>query len=96
MDRFFEAYRAGDVEAMLAVYTADATFEDVAQRHVFQGTEQLRTMLTGIVQLHETMGLEEHRRTAEGETVVVEYHYTGRLSGAALSAMSGKECPSLD
>jgi steroid delta-isomerase-like uncharacterized protein len=96
LDRFQAAYRASSVEGMLALYAADATFEDVNQRHRFQGTEQLRALLSGIVAMHLSLGLEEDRRVIDGGTVVVEYAYKGQLNGAALGASAGKEgCPDL-
>ena len=97
VDRLFDAYRDGSAERMLAVYSADATFEDINQRHRFTGTEELQAMLNGIVAFHLRMDLEEKRRVVDGETVVVEYEYLGQLNGAALGASVGKEgCPDLD
>ena len=97
IDRFYDAYRAGSVEGMLALYAPDAVFEDVNQRHRFTGTEQLGAMLAGIVGLHEAIDLREVRRITQGDMVVVEYEYAGRLSGAALSQATGREgCPDLD
>ena len=97
VDRLFDAYRAGSADGMLAVYAADATFEDINQRHLFSGTEQLQAMLAGIVGLHLRMDLEEKRRVVDGDMVVVEYEYRGQINGAALGASVGKEgCPDLD
>ncbi len=97
VDRLFDAYRDGSAERMLAVYSSDATFEDINQRHRFTGTEQLQAMLNGIVGVHLRMGLEEKRRVVNGETVVVEYEYLGQLNGAVLGASVGKEgCPDLE
>lgn len=96
VDSFQEAYRSGSVEEMLGLYAGDAVFEDVNQRHRFQGTEQLRAMLSGLVGVHLRMDLEETRRVIHGNLVVVEYAYTGQLDGAALGASVGKEgCPDL-
>ncbi len=96
VDRFQAAYRAGSVQGMLDLYAADATFEDVSQRHHFKGTEQLQAMLTGIVAVHLSLDLEETRRVVDGDTVVVEYAYKGQLNGAVLGASVGKEgCPDL-
>ncbi|MCZ6695130.1 MAG: nuclear transport factor 2 family protein [Acidobacteria bacterium] len=97
IDRFYDAYRSGSVEGMLALYAPDAVFEDVNQRHLFTGAEQIRAMLTGIVGLHEVIDLREKRRVTDGDMVVVEYEYAGRLSGAALSQATGREgCPDID
>lgn len=97
VDRFQAAYRAGSVPEMLAIYSPDATFEDVNQRHRFQGTDQLQVMLSGIVAMHVSLGLEEERRVVSGDTVVVEYAYKGQINGAALGASVGKEgCPDLE
>ena len=97
VNRLFDAYRNSSAERMLAVYSADATFEDINQRHHFTGTEQLQAMLNGIVGLHLKMDLKEKRRVVAGETVVVEYEYVGQLNGAALGASVGKEgCPDLE
>jgi hypothetical protein len=91
VDRLFDTYRDGSADGMLAVYAADATFEDINQRHLFTGTEQLQAMLSGIVGLHLRMDLEEKRRVVHGDMVVVEYEYRGQLNGAALGASVGKE-----
>lgn len=96
VDRFQEAYRAGSVQRMLDLYAGDAVFEDVNQRHRFQGLAQLQAMLDGIVGIHQHMDLVETRRVVDGDLVVVEYAYTGQLDGAALGAAVGKEgCPDL-
>jgi len=91
IDRFFDAYRRGSVDEMLAIYAPDAVFEDLNQRHRAEGTEQLRQFLGQVIQMHTTIGLEETRRSTTGNTVVVQYAYTGTLSGAALRAITGKE-----
>ena len=96
VDRFQAAYRAGSVKGMLDLYDTDAVFEDVNQRHRFEGTEQLQALLSGIVAMHLSLDLEEERRVVAGDTVVVEYAYRGTLNGAALGASVGKEgCPNL-
>ena len=97
VDRLHAAYRAGSVQGMLGVYADDAVFEDVNQRHRFAGTEELTLFLTQIVSLHDVIGLREIRRIVRGDTVVVEYEYTGILNGEALSQLVGKEgCPDLE
>ena len=97
VDSLQDAYRNGSVEGMLRTYSADATFEDINQRHHFTGTEQLQAMLSGIVGVHLRMDLVETRRVVDGDTVVVEYEYRGQLNGAALGAAVGKEgCPDLE
>ena len=97
IDRLFAAYRAGSVEQMLASYTPDAVFEDVNQRHHFEGTEQLAQLLGGIAAVHHQMGLKEKRRVISGDTVVVEYEYVGTLNGGALGQSVGKQgCPDLE
>ena len=96
VDRLQAAYRDGSVQRMLAVYAEDATFEDVNQRHLFTGTEQLQAMLSALVSAHLHMDLEETRRVVSGDTAVVEYSYEGQLNGAVLGAAVGKEgCPDL-
>lgn len=97
IDRFYEAYRDGSVEAMLAVYAPDAVFEDVNQRHHVEGSEALRQMLTALVAMHHRIDLEEKRRAVHGDFVVVEYEYSGQLNGAVLGQSVGKEgCPDLE
>lgn len=91
VDRFFDAYRRGAVEEMVALYAPDAVFEDVNQRHRIEGTESLREFLRSIVQMHSAIGLTESRRVTNGNVVVVQYAYTGTLSGAALRARTAKE-----
>jgi steroid delta-isomerase-like uncharacterized protein len=91
VDRFYDSYRNGSVEGMMRLYAEDAVFEDVNQRHRLQGSEQLQGFLAGIVGLHAEIGLREKRRVTVGDTVVVEYEYTGILSGAALRQVSGKD-----
>ena len=96
VNQLFESYRKGSIDGMLAAYSEGATFEDVNQRHQFQGKEQLRAMLTAIVGVHLEMDLREKRRVVDGDVVVVEYVYQGQLNGAALGASVGKEgCPDL-
>ena len=97
VDRFFDAYREGSVEKMLALYTTDAVFEDVNQRHRFEGAAQLEAMLTAIVGMHLRMDLVEQRRVATDDTVVVEYEYQGQLNGHALGQQAGRVgCPDLE
>jgi ketosteroid isomerase-like protein len=97
VDDLQDAYRNGSVEGMLQIYTADAIFEDINQRHRFAGTAQLRAMLGGLVGMHLAMDLVETRRVVDGDTVVVEYEYRGQLDGAAMGAAMGKEaCPDLE
>jgi len=96
VDRFQAAYRDGSAERMLGLYAAEATFEDVNQRHLFTGTEQLQAFLIGLVSVHLEMDLTEVRRVVVGDTVVVESVYTGQLNGAILGRSVGKEgCPDL-
>ena len=97
VDRLFGAYRAASLDGMLANYAPDAVFEDVNQRHYFEGTEQLTQLLGGLVALHLAMDVNEKRRVIDGDTVVVEYDYVGTLNGAALGQAVGKEdCPDLE
>ena len=97
VDRFFGAYGDRSLEGMLASYSADAVFEDVNQRHHFEGTEQITQLLAGLVALHHEMDVKEKRRVVHGNTVVVEYDYVGTLNGAALGQAVGKEgCPDLE
>ncbi len=91
VDRFFDAYRAADLMAMLATYSPDAVFEDVAQRHHFEGTEQLQAFLGALVGVHTAMDIREQHRLVDGNRVVVHYLYAGTLSGAAMSLALGKE-----
>ncbi len=97
VDRLFEAYRGGSVDRMLAIYTEDVVFEDVAQRHQFQGTEQMRALLGQIMAMHHQVDLREKRRVVQGNVVVVEYEYAGQLNGAVAGQAVGKTgCPDLD
>ena len=97
VDRFFDAYRGASLEGMLASYSADAVFEDVNQRHHYEGKEQLTHLLGGLVALHRSMDVQEKRRVVDGNVVVVEYDYVGTVNGEALGQSVGKEgCPDLD
>ncbi|MCH7780955.1 MAG: nuclear transport factor 2 family protein [Acidobacteria bacterium] len=97
VDRFFGAYRNASLEGMLAGYAPNAVFEDVNQRHYFEGTEQLEQMLGQLVAMHHKMDVKEKRRVVDGNTVVVEYDYVGTLNGAVLGQIVGKEgCPDLE
>jgi limonene-1,2-epoxide hydrolase len=88
--------KAGDV-VMLDIYSADAVFEDVNQRHHFEGTDRLRALLSRIVAMHHRIDLREKRRVVHGNVVVVEYEYAGFLNGAVLGQSVGKEgCPDLE
>ncbi len=97
VDRFFGAYRDASLERMLASYAPNAVFEDVNQRHHFEGTEQLEQLLSQLVAMHHRMDVKEKRRVVDGNTVVVEYDYVGTLNGAVLGQIVGKEgCPDLE
>ena len=97
VDRFFGAYRDASLEGMLASYASNAVFEDVNQRHHFEGTEQLGQLLGQLVAMHLAMDVKEKRRVIHGNTVVVEYDYVGTLNGAVLGQAVGKEgCPDLE
>lgn len=97
IDRYFDAYRSADVDAMLALYDETAIFEDINQRHRFEGREQIGQLLGTIVAMHLRMDLEETRRVVQGNTVVVEYAYTGQLNGELLGQSVGKTgCPDLE
>ncbi len=97
VDRFFGAYRDASLERMLASYAPNAVFEDVNQRHHFEGTEQLEQLLSQLVAMHHRMDVREKRRVVDGNTVVVEYDYVGKLNGAVLGQIVGKEgCPDLE
>ncbi|MDH3626739.1 MAG: nuclear transport factor 2 family protein [Acidobacteriota bacterium] len=97
VDRYFDAYRDADVVTMTALYDEDAVFEDVNQRHHLEGREQIGQLLGTLVAMHLQMDLKESRRVVQGNTVVVEYAYTGQLNGKALGHSVGKEsCPDLE
>ncbi len=97
VDRFFGAYREASPQTMLSIYAPDAVFEDVNQRHHFEGTEQLGQMLGQLVAMHHSMDVREKRRVVDGDIVVVEYDYVGTLNGAVLGQVVGKEdCPDLE
>ena len=97
VDRFFEAYRGASAEQMIESYTEDAIFEDVNQRHHFEGPEQIGMLLHQLVAMHHSMDVREKRRVIDGDTVVVEYDYIGQLNGAVLGQSVGKDdCPDLD
>ena len=97
VERLFSAYREASLEGMLASYAPDAVFEDVNQRHHFEGTEQLGQLLGQLVAMHHSMDVKEKRRVIDGNTVVVEYDYVGTLNGHVLGQIVGKEdCPDLE
>ncbi len=96
IDAFYDAYSRGAVDEMLSFFAPHAVFEDVNQRHRFEGTESLRELFVGLVQMHERMEVSEKRRLVQGNVVVVEYDYRGTLDGVALSQISGKECSSIE
>jgi steroid delta-isomerase-like uncharacterized protein len=91
VDLFFDAYRSRNVDGMVNLYSPDAVFTDVGQRHRFEGRDQLRTFLRGLVALHHSMDVEIKRQLVSGDQVVVEYLYTGTLSGEALHQRTGNE-----
>lgn len=91
VDRYFDAYRAMDLERMLGSFADDAEFVDVAQRHKYQGADGLRQLLGGLLAIHTEMDVEIQRRVSAGNLVAVDYLYRGTLSGEALRAATGKE-----
>ena len=91
VDRFFDAYRAMDLERMLDAYTPDVVFVDVAQRHEVEGTASLQQLLAPLLSVHSEMGIDVRRRVVSGSLVVVDFVYAGTLSGEALRAATGRE-----
>jgi steroid delta-isomerase-like uncharacterized protein len=91
IDRFFDAYRSADLDRMLAMYDPEAVFIDVAQRHRYEGTDELAVFLRNLIGIHLSMDVDVKRRVVSGDQVVVEYAYTGSLSGEALQAATGKD-----
>ena len=97
VDRYFQAYSDMDVEGMLDVYAPDAVFSDILQRHRVEGSEALRTLLSGLVAVHSKMSVRIQRKIASGNRVAVEFVYAGRLSGEALRQLTGKtQCRDVD
>lgn len=96
VDAFYDAYNRGAVDEMLSLFAPDAIFEDVNQRHRFEGTDSIRGLFEGLVQMHGRMEVSEKRRLVQGNLVAVEYEYIGELDGAVLSQMSGKQCSSIE
>lgn len=91
VDRYFDAYRSMDLEAMLGAFATDAEFVDVAQRHHYEGADGLRQLLGGLLAIHTEMDVEIRRRAVTGNVVAVDYLYRGTLSGEALRTATGKE-----
>lgn len=91
IDRFFEAYRSQEVHRMLEVYAPDAVFIDISQRHHVEGVDELREFLTRLVAVHHNMDARERRRVVGEGVAVVDYVYTGTLSGESLRELTGKE-----
>ncbi|MEE8536814.1 MAG: nuclear transport factor 2 family protein [Acidobacteriota bacterium] len=91
VDRYFDAYKAMDLEQMVLAYAPDAEFIDVLQRHQVKGTDGLRELLGGLVAVHSEMGIEVQRSVVSGNLVAVDYLYRGTLSGEALKVVTGKE-----
>ena len=84
VDKFQDAYRAADLPALLEIYADQAVFEDVNQRHHFEGTDQLQEFLGRLVGAHLHMDIEEKRRIVTGNTAVVEIDYVGTLDCSVL------------
>ncbi len=97
VDRLYQAYNGRSVDGMLAVYDPEAVFEDVNQRHEVAGHEALHGMLARLAGAHHEMRIVEKRRMVDGNLVVVEYDYMGKLNGAVLGAAVGSDsCPDLE
>ena len=84
VDKFFAAYRSADLAALLDVYAEEAIFEDVNQRHRFEGRAQLEGFLGQLLGVHLHMEIEEKRRLVSDNTVTVEIEYVGTLDCAAV------------
>lgn len=88
VDRFlsdyYEVYRSGTAEELAALYADDVVFDDVSQRHHFEGRASLTEALKGLKNIHVEMSVEEKRRVVSGDSVVVEVLYRGTLDCAKL------------
>jgi steroid delta-isomerase-like uncharacterized protein len=88
VDRFlsdyYEIYRMGTAEELAAFYADDVVFDDISQRHHFEGRAALTEALAGLKNIHVEMEVEEKRRMISGDSVVVEILYKGTLDCAKL------------
>lgn len=81
---FLNAYRAADVEKMVAIYAPGVRFKDVSQRHELTGREAMRESLGRLATIHKAMDVEVQRQAVTGDLVTLEVVYTGTLDCAAL------------
>lgn len=91
VESFLKAYADRDLDKMIQIYSPEAVFVDVAQRHEVKGQEELRAYLGQVLGVHSEAGVEIHRRVSSGNLVAVDFAYTGTLSGAALRQLTGKD-----
>lgn len=84
VDAYYAAYRSADPDAMVSVYTDNATFVDINQRKEVQGKKDLRMMVSTLAISHSEMDVEEVRRVIDGDLAIVEVVYTGIVDTAAI------------
>lgn len=84
VDRYLAVYSSADMEALLDLYTADATFIDVSQRHEVRGRQELQQQFQQLAGMHKGMKVEEKRRATSDGLVTVEVVYSGTLDCATL------------
>ena len=78
VDRVLAALNAGDIEAFVACYAADATIEDGHDRVAARGHDELRERYGPMFAAHPELRVEAGWRTATGEFVIEEETVTGR------------------
>lgn len=84
VDRYLSVYSQADMDALLELYSSDATFVDVSQRHEVSGREGLQEQFQQLGRMHKAMKVVEKRRATNGKLVTVEVVYSGTLDCAAL------------
>ena len=90
VDRYLSVYSEADMDGLLRLYSPEATFIDVSQRHEVSGTENLRAQFDDLAHKHQSMKVVEKRRAAKGNLVTIEVVYSGVLDCAALGLPVGE------
>jgi steroid delta-isomerase-like uncharacterized protein len=79
------AWETGDVEGILAAYTDDATYEEVALGIVTEGQDELRTHIEGLFGAAPDLSLVVTEAVVSGDRAAVEWiataTYTGQMAG---------------
>jgi steroid delta-isomerase-like uncharacterized protein len=81
LERHFKAWSAGDVEGIVACFSADAGMEDLGVEARFNGREGIRQMAARVLAAIPDLRWTPRRICVDGSTAVTEWHMGGTHQG---------------